>query len=77
MNLLLEEGLIAMCIGMGTVLSFLVMLIVGMILMSKVIGYLNKIFPEAVLAGVKPTARKPVGEDEQVAIAIAAVLARS
>ena len=41
-------GLQMMCIGMGFVLCFLFILIVSMMIMSKVVGYLNKIFPEAV-----------------------------
>ena len=50
MNLeLLNQGLTAMGIGMGVVLSFLIILIASMAVMSNVVGYLNKIFPEAVV----------------------------
>ena len=66
-------GLQMMCIGMGFVLCFLCILIVSMIVMSKVVGYLNKIFPEAV-----ETPKKQVksSNDEEIAVAIAAVVAR-
>lgn len=80
MNLmLLEEGLIAMCIGMGVVLSFLIILIFAMSIMSKVVGYLNKIFPEVVAAPAKNKSKSVSNakEDEQIAIAIAAVMARA
>ena len=65
-------GLQMMCIGMGFVLCFLCMLIVSMIIMSKVVGYLNKIFPEAVETPKKQTKS---GDDEEIAVAIAAVKA--
>ena len=44
-NLLLE-GVVLMLMGMGVVISFLFIMIIGMRLMSKVIAYLNKLFPE-------------------------------
>ena len=45
MNLeLLEQGLIAMCIGMGVVLTFLLILLFAMNIMSKVVIWLNGIF---------------------------------
>jgi len=78
MNLmLLQEGLIAMCIGMGVVLSFLVILIFAMGIMSRVVGYLNKIFPEEVAAPAKAKKSASAKEDEQIAVAIAAVMARA
>lgn len=72
-NLLL--GLQMMGIGMGFVLCFLCVLIVGMMLMSKVVGYLNKIFPEAV-EEVKKVAKKVVDDDSVIAAVIAAVMAK-
>ena len=82
MNLeLLNQGLTAMGIGMGVVLSFLIILIASMAVMSNVVGYLNKIFPEAVVAPAKSKSKTKaasnVKEDEQIAVAIAAVLARA
>ena len=78
MNEVLVQGLTAMALGMGVVLSFLIMLIVSMCVMSSVVGYLNKIFPEAIPAPAK--AKKPTSagkEDEQVALAIAVALSRA
>ena len=68
-------GLQMMLIGMGFVLSFLCLLILSMSIMSKVVGYLNKIFPEAV-EEVKKSAKKASGDDDSaIAVAIAAVMA--
>jgi len=77
MNEMLLDGLIIMCIGMGFVLVFLCVMIWTMGIMSKVVGYLNKKFPEKVLAF--ETAKKCVvaKEDEIIAVAIAAVMAKS
>ena len=76
MNLeLLEEGLIAMCIGMGVVLTFLTVLIISMHIMSKIVMWLNGIFPEKIETPVKN--KKTAGnEEEQIAVAIAAIMAK-
>ncbi len=72
----LENGLALMLIGMGTVLAFLTILIFAMGIMSKVVGWLNKIFPEAV-EEVKSTAKKVASNvDEAIAVAIAAIMAK-
>ncbi len=44
----LMEGLTLLGLGMGFVLCFLCILIAGMYGMSAFVGYLNKIFREAV-----------------------------
>ena len=73
---LLEEGLIAMCIGMGVVFTFLTVLIIAMHIMSKVVIRLNSIFPEKIEAPAK--SKKSAGnEEEQIAVAIAAVMAKA
>jgi sodium pump decarboxylase gamma subunit len=72
----LENGLALLAIGMGFVLSFLCLLIMGMGIMSKIVQYLNKIFPEAV-EEVKSTAKKVSSNvDEAIAVAIAAIMAQ-
>lgn len=70
MNLeLWTQGLVAMAIGMGTVLCFLCLMIVAMYIMSAIVRKLNEIFPEAIpqVAGVKKAVSS---SDEEVAVAI-------
>ena len=55
----LSNGLTLLGMGMGFVLSFLIILIFAMFVMSKVVGFLNKVFPEAV-EEVKTVAKKIV-----------------
>ena len=72
----LDNGLALLAIGMGFVLSFLVLLIILMMLMSKVVLWLNKLFPEAV-EEVKTAAKKVSSNvDEAIAVAIAAIIAK-
>jgi sodium pump decarboxylase gamma subunit len=73
---LLADGLILLGMGMGFVLCFLVILIFVMGIMSKIVGYLNKLFPEA-MEEVKTVAKKASANvDEAIAVAIAAIMAR-
>ena len=69
MNLaLLEDGLIVMIIGMGTVFVFLSIMIFAMHLNGKVLQVLNKFFPEEI-----PVEKKPVQKsdnNEEIALAI-------
>ena len=74
MNEILSEGLVMMCIGMGTVLLFLCTLIIAMNVMSVVVGQLNKWFPEVVVAA-KPVAAS-TNNDAEIAVAIAAAVAK-
>lgn len=72
----LENGLILLVMGMGFVLTFLVILICSMGIMSKFVGYLNKIFPEAVVE-VKTTVKKASsGVEDAIAVALAAIMAK-
>ena len=72
----LENGIALLLIGMGFVLGFLTLMIFGMALMSKIVGWLNKLFPEAV-EEVKSTAKKvSANVDEAIAVAIAAIMAK-
>ena len=72
---LLAQGLVAMCIGMGTVLSFLCLMIVSMYIMSAIVRKLNVIFPEAIQqpAGVKKVSSS---NDEEIAVAILSAMFR-
>ena len=73
MNELLIEGLSAMLIGMGTVLSFLCLMIISMFFMSKIVRKLNEIFPEAV--SVSANGKKIIStDDSEVAAAIIAAM---
>ena len=75
-NGMLENGLILLVMGMGFVLCFLTILIFSMMIMSKIVLWLNKIFPEAV-EDVKTAAKKVSSNvDEAIAVAIAAIMAR-
>lgn len=72
----LENGLILLVMGMGFVLTFLVILICSMGIMSKFVGYLNKIFPEAI-EEVKTTVKKASsGVEDAIAVALAAIMAK-
>lgn len=76
MNENLTNGLVLLGMGMGFVLCFLAILIFVMGIMSKIVGYLNKIFPEAV-EEVKSSVKKAADNiDEAIAVAIAAIMAK-
>ena len=77
MNEVLSEGLVMMCIGMGTVLCFLCTLIISMIVMSACVAKLNQWFPEAVgTSAASTTKHVQTSNDEAVAVAIAAAVSR-
>ena len=75
MNETLMQGLSVMLIGMGTVVSFLIVTIISMNIMSLVVGKLNKLFPEAVPA-VAGGAKKvdTSSNDCEIAAAIVAAM---
>ncbi len=73
---MLENGLVVMLTGMGFVIVFLTIMIGVMFIMSAVVKYLNKIFPETV-EEVKTTVKKAATNvDEAIAVALAAIAAR-
>lgn len=74
-TVLLKDGLFIMLLGVGFVLTFLCIMILGMIVMSKVIGFLNKLFPEQVFVTEKPSKRITT-DDEAIAIALAVIKSR-
>ena len=76
MNELWIEGLSAMLIGMGTVLSFLCVMIISMFFMSKIVRKLNEIFPEAVPANASAKKVVAAGDDSEIAAAIVAAMFR-
>lgn len=71
---MLNEGLILMCTGMGTVFSFLIILWFAVTIMGKTVAYLNKLFPEEVAQTA--AAPREVKNDVEIAIAIAAAKLR-
>jgi len=72
----LEDGLTLLAIGMGFVLAFLCLLILFMNVMSKIVGWLNKLFPEAI-EEVTSTAKKISSNvDEAIAVALAVIRAK-
>ena len=74
MNEVLGEGLSLMCVGMGTVLTLLCIMIVSMTVMSKVVSKLNEIFPEPVAQAAGGAKQKTASDDSEIAAAIAAAL---
>ena len=74
MNTTLVEGAMVMAMGMGTVLTFLCLMIIAMTVMSAVVGYLNKIFPEVVAEPAGARVKKSSSNDEEIAAAIVAAL---
>ena len=69
-------GFTLMGIGMGTVLVFLCVLIGSMRIMSMIVLYLNKIFPEKVETVQKAVKKMVSNDDEAIAVALVAIMAR-
>ena len=76
LDTLLGEGLFIMLLGVGFVMAFLCIMIIGMVVMAKVVGYLNKLFPEQVFVVEKPSKRS-ASDDEAIAVALAVIKARA
>lgn len=70
---MLNEGLILMGVGTGTVFAFLVVLWFAVTVMSNFVLYLNKIFPEQTQTAV---AAKPATQDNGAELAIAIAVAK-
>ncbi len=68
---LLEDGMIILCIGMGVVFSFLVIMVWAMNIMSVVIKKINDIFPEEIPDENKYSKKNKVSSDSEIALAIA------
>ena len=70
-----NEGFAVMCVGMGTVFTFLCILIFAMNCMSKVVAKLNTIWPEPVQQVAGGTKKKVAkGDDSEIAAAIVAAM---
>ena len=77
MNEILLQGISVMCIGMGTVVTFLCVTIFAMIIMSNVVGKLNQIFPEVVPQTTGGTQKAiSSNDDSEIAAAIVAAMFR-
>ena len=73
----LQEGIIIMLIGMGVVFAFLTIMVGAMTIMGRVIQKLNMLYPEPVEESKPPVRSASADDDERIAVAIAAVMARS
>ena len=71
---ILNEGLAAMLIGMGTVFIFLCLMIISMNVMSSAVMKLNKIFPEVLPVAAGKPRSVSAGDDSEVAAAIVAAM---
>lgn len=74
---MLEDGSVILMLGMGFVLAFLCILVFAMTIMSKVVCYLNKLYPEKVVELDKQSKKPNVSEDEAVALAIAVAYSKA
>lgn len=74
---LLQEGGVVMLIGVSVVFSFLLLTVFAMQIMSKIVCYLNKIFPEATVE-INNQSKKTDSSafNAEIAVAIAAVMAK-
>lgn len=71
---MLNEGLILMLIGMGTVFSFLILMILAMYIMGWIMPIINRIFPEEVKLA-EETISSATNRELEIAIAIAKIKA--
>ncbi|MCR4880447.1 MAG: OadG family protein [bacterium] len=68
---MIKVGLTLLIMGMGTVFSFLVILIFTMGITYKVLGVINKFFPEVAVEAA-PVKKVSASDDAEIAVAIAA-----
>ena len=69
----LNVGITIMAIGMTTVFAFLAIMIVAMNITTKIIGIINKYFPEPI-PEEKNTRKKKQDDESEIALAIAVAL---
>ena len=70
---MLKIGLTVALMGMGTVFSFLLILVFAMIITAYVLKQIGKIFPEQAIE--VNSAKTKTSDDEEIAVAIAATQA--
>lgn len=73
---ILKEGFSMMLVGMGTVLTFLCILICAMFIMSAAVRKINEIFPEPVAVQAGNKVKTKSSDDAEIAVAIAAAMFR-
>ncbi len=69
LNAQLINGINAMCVGMSVVFSFLVILVFAISITTKVVNYLNKLFP--VIEPQAKASKKISTDDSEIALAVA------
>lgn len=74
---LLKDGAVIMCLGMGSVFLFLVIMVYAMRIMAFVIQKINKFFPEALPETNKYTKKSQSSSDSEIALAIALAYAKA
>jgi len=62
-----------MAVGMGIVFSFLVVMIFAMMILARVVAWLNKVCP-VVVAEVKQAKKTTTNDDSTIALVIAAAM---
>ncbi len=72
----LQDALVITVIGMGSVLLFLGIMIWSMNGMKIVLDFINKLFPPEIQETSSIKDKRQVAQEEEIAIAIAAILAR-
>ena len=70
---MLKIGLIVALMGMGTVFSFLLILVFAMSITAYILKQIGKIFPEEKIEAASPKIK--TSSDEEIAVAIAATQA--
>ena len=63
-----------MAVGMGIVFSFLVVMVFAMLIMSRVVAWLNKVCPLPVVEAKQ--VKKATTDDSEIAVAIAVAMAQ-
>ena len=69
-----SDGVIITIVGMAVVFAFLTIMVYAMDLTSAIVRYLNKKFPPKVVEAPVKKKSAAAGEEEAIAVAIAAVL---